>query len=270
MFATIKDLNTNKKYEKFIQAKTAWFENLVANNAFLNNLTANDAFIKQLVTGLLFTKNITLKNGGIIQSENYKSGTSGWKIDSNGDVEFFNGLFRGQIDGANGIFNGDLIGGKVYFSSLGLYGLYAGSEEIIEYEPTFSSDFINKNVSKKVRFIIDCAKSKFLFKITISGSSGGDTGFYNNISIGIYFKKNGSVSQTNYTDFKYQNLKKKVGEYTSLEISTNISVENPNEYIEVLFTYSTNGIPLRPACKASLGISEKNRYLKSCIDIIEI
>lgn len=257
-------MNTNKKYEKFIQAKTAWFENLVANNAFLDNLFSN-----KIILGNKNKDDLVLDNC-YIQSKNFKSGESGFRISANGDAEFFNGLFRGQIDGANGIFNGDLIGGKVYFSSLGLYGLHAGSEEIIEYEPSFSSDFINQNASKKARFIIDCAKSDFLFKMTIRGFAGGDTGSYNNISIGIYFKKNGSVSQTNYTDFKYQKLKKKVNEHISLEISTNISVENPNEYIEVLFTYSTDGIPLGPTCKASLGISEKNRYLKSCIDIIEL
>jgi len=44
---------------------------------------------------------------GYWQSSNYVAGVSGWRI-NNGDVEFGNGNFRGNITGASGIFSGEL------------------------------------------------------------------------------------------------------------------------------------------------------------------
>ena len=45
----------------------------------------------------LFAQKITMKNGGSIQSENYQAGSTGWKLDGNGNVEFADGKFRGEI-----------------------------------------------------------------------------------------------------------------------------------------------------------------------------
>ena len=44
-------------------------------------------------------------NGGDFVSPNYSKGVSGWKIDSNGSVEFGSGFFRGDITGASGTFS---------------------------------------------------------------------------------------------------------------------------------------------------------------------
>lgn len=44
-------------------------------------------------------------------SPNYSSGNSGWKIGENGDVEFNDGNFRGDITGASGTFSGSLAAG---------------------------------------------------------------------------------------------------------------------------------------------------------------
>lgn len=82
MFATIKDLNTNSKYKEFIQAKTAWFENLVANNAFLNNLFSN-----QIILG---NKDGLKLDNCYIQSKGYEKNTKGFRITANGDAEFVN------------------------------------------------------------------------------------------------------------------------------------------------------------------------------------
>lgn len=67
---------------------------------FLNRLVANTIFTKEL-----FTKNLTISGDGSIQSGNYSTGNSGFKIDSNGDAEFNNGSFRGilQLDIKNTI-----------------------------------------------------------------------------------------------------------------------------------------------------------------------
>ena len=50
-----------------------------------------------------------------IKSNNYKVGTTGFKIDGlTGDVEFGNGKFRGDITGATGTFGGSLIAGNIH------------------------------------------------------------------------------------------------------------------------------------------------------------
>lgn len=41
---------------------------------------------------------------GYLQSNGFVTGTSGWRIDSSGNVEFQNGNFRGDITGASGTF----------------------------------------------------------------------------------------------------------------------------------------------------------------------
>ena len=45
----------------------------------------------------IFAKQITVKNGGSIQSDNYSKGIKGWKINYNGDAEFYNGQYNGLI-----------------------------------------------------------------------------------------------------------------------------------------------------------------------------
>lgn len=45
---------------------------------------------------------------GEFKSPNYVPGIAGWKIDSNGNVEFGNGYFRGDITGASGTFSGSI------------------------------------------------------------------------------------------------------------------------------------------------------------------
>lgn len=75
-------MNTNSKYEKFIQAKTAWFENLVANNAFLDNLFSN-----KIILGNKNKDDLVLDNC-YIQSKNFEHNKAGFRIAANGDAEF--------------------------------------------------------------------------------------------------------------------------------------------------------------------------------------
>lgn len=58
-----------------------WFENLVAQNAVIQNL---------------FSQAITILNGGSIQSEEFVDGTTGFKIDSNGNAVFANARLTGE------------------------------------------------------------------------------------------------------------------------------------------------------------------------------
>ena len=50
----------------------------------------------------LLAQSITIKSGGSLQSEDYKAGSAGWKIASDGNVEFSNGAFRGTIYATSG------------------------------------------------------------------------------------------------------------------------------------------------------------------------
>jgi len=52
--------------------------------------------------------------GGFLQSANFKTGSTGWRIDANGDLEANNGNFRGDITGATGTFSGALIAGELH------------------------------------------------------------------------------------------------------------------------------------------------------------
>lgn len=45
---------------------------------------------------------------GWLQSDNFVTGVSGWRIDSDGNVEFQSGDFRGDISAASGTFSGTL------------------------------------------------------------------------------------------------------------------------------------------------------------------
>ena len=48
-----------------------------------------------------------------MQSEDFVTGVSGWQIQGNGDVEFGDGKFRGDITGASGTFSGTVIVGSL-------------------------------------------------------------------------------------------------------------------------------------------------------------
>ena len=70
-------------------------------------LTATGATIEGAITAttgelvdLDVSGTLTLVSAGIIQSDNYSGGLSGWKIDYNGDAEFANIHARGRIDTA--------------------------------------------------------------------------------------------------------------------------------------------------------------------------
>ncbi len=50
---------------------------------------------------------------GDLRSPNFKSGSAGWLLDSNGNLEANNGNFRGDITGATGTFSGTVSGGAL-------------------------------------------------------------------------------------------------------------------------------------------------------------
>lgn len=70
-------------------------------------------------TGNTVSKNIiergsdTVLAVGDFYSSNFSTGNSGWRIRSNGDVEFGSGFFRGDITGATGTFSGSVSVGSL-------------------------------------------------------------------------------------------------------------------------------------------------------------
>lgn len=81
------------KLTNFITAKTGWFENLA---------------VGILRSQKLFSKEITLTDGGLIQSDGFQSGKSGWQIDYNGKAEFNDTTVRGKIYASDGEFKGKI------------------------------------------------------------------------------------------------------------------------------------------------------------------
>ena len=230
----------------------------------------------------ILTKNIMVKDKGVLRSANYNGtidangnitayGSAGWAIDHAGRADFTDGNFSGNLNSASGRFTGDLIGGKVYFSALGLYGLSAGNvDNGVSFNPTASSTQWG-NVAKKGKMKFDVANSSLRLNISITGAAGGDTGAHPNISIGIYYKKNGSVSTSNYDQKNtYSGAPGTSGTSKTLTSNWDFSITEPGEYIEVLFTYSTDSIYIPPTMNSSIKISQENKYLKSCVDITEL
>ena len=263
-------------------------DEIVSNNSKLEQtmrkLSAVTVFCEELATKVafiskLFTQKITMQQGGLFKSANWNGvynqdtgkidtnnpGSAGWAIDYFGNSVLNNGIFRGKLEAASGTFNGDLVGGKVYFSSLGLYGLRAGHTG----NDVGTSDRTEDRL--KYRLSFDVAQSTLTLLMSITGAAGGDTGNRPLINLGIYYKKNGSVSTSNY-DGKdtYSGRPGTSGTSYTLSHEWDFSITNPGEYIEIMFTYDTDYIPIPASCTSMIGISEKNKYLKSCVDITEL
>ena len=59
----------------------------------------------------LLAQNIIMKSGGSLQSANYSAGNAGWKIASDGSVEFENGVFRGTVNATKGTLDSVTVNG---------------------------------------------------------------------------------------------------------------------------------------------------------------
>ena len=69
--------------------------NLAVTNAKIGNLAVDDAKISDLSVNKLTAGSVSV--GQYIQSTGFSTGTTGWKIDGNGDAEFDSASIRGQI-----------------------------------------------------------------------------------------------------------------------------------------------------------------------------
>lgn len=59
----------------------------------------------------ILAKQLTIRSGGSLQSANYSTGKSGWRINGNGSVEFENGVFRGEVNATSGTLDSVTVNG---------------------------------------------------------------------------------------------------------------------------------------------------------------
>lgn len=117
----------------------------------------------------------SLLKSGYFQSINYSKGLAGFKIDSDGSVEFGSGYFRGDITGASGTFSGSI--------TVGAGSTIAGF--------SIGADYIRDNANS------------FGLASTVSGSNdvrfwAGDT-FANRATAPLRLYEDGSIIATNIT-----------------------------------------------------------------------
>ena len=114
-----KALAANEAYINELTSNNAFIGELVANKIFTDELTANSLFAdwitvkgtamiktvvtKQLVADLVRTQSITLTKEGSIQSDGFKEGTAGFRLQHDGTAEFNNNVYI-----RNGFFSGEL------------------------------------------------------------------------------------------------------------------------------------------------------------------
>ena len=86
--------------------------------------------IRNLITDTLLNyADVFRVKSGYIQSGNFITGTSGWQLNAQGNLEANNGVFRGSITGASGTFSGSITGATGTFSGsiTGATGAFAGT-----------------------------------------------------------------------------------------------------------------------------------------------
>lgn len=95
IFSAVSDIANSSDYRAFFAAQTAWIKNLAASVAQVGMLFSNTITLTQ---GQAIDKNGDIYyDGGIIQSDGYSSGSSGWQIKYDGSAEFNDVTVRGNI-----------------------------------------------------------------------------------------------------------------------------------------------------------------------------
>ena len=116
-------------------------------------------------------------SAGFLQSASYVEGVSGWMINSDGNVEFGSGYFRGDITGASGTFSGTITAtlGSIGSWSINSTSIYTGTEGHSGYtanagDITIYSDGSDASIHAK-NFYIDTTGVFYTIGATIDGTS---------------------------------------------------------------------------------------------------
>jgi len=103
---------------------TAAITTALIGTAQVTNAEIRDLNVNKLDSGSISGKTITLAadsgTNSTIESSNFSSGSAGFQIKSNGDVEFNGGNFRGDVTGASGTFTGNLSGSTITGGSINI------------------------------------------------------------------------------------------------------------------------------------------------------
>jgi len=91
---------------------TAKIQNLAVTDAKIDTLTAGK-ITAGTIAGQEIIVGTNTSDSAVIKSSNYSAGSAGWKIDSDGTVEFESGTFRGNLDGAGGTFSGTISANQI-------------------------------------------------------------------------------------------------------------------------------------------------------------
>ena len=252
-----------------------------ANDGYFAALFAQALFANNAFLNAVFTKILTLRGpNGYIQSENYDPQdpeSTGFRIDYEGDADFNGNThiagkvaigvpLSGNTDfntydviiGGNSKFGGELRGGDVYCRKLGFFELQPGNytswTEKLVYDPNSYAGM----QSKKMRVTPCCYSSIIRINSNILGRAAGDHGSTVTITLGIYYKRNGTVSTSNYDYRKVQSFSVVVGSYNQINLAQDLTFNSPTDYVEVLFTFNTTGMYIIPEAKILMQLSNNN------------
>jgi hypothetical protein len=134
---------------------------------FAKLLVAQNAFIEELQSQI-----ITLKNGGLIQSENFSEGKSGFRIKHNGDAEFNNANVRGHIEADSGYIKNMNLDNVTIGREAVFLGTIKSGPIFISNETTASQPAQVFNAGTRIRDIVDALGANRIINVS--------TGFYGN------------------------------------------------------------------------------------------
>lgn len=186
IFAAIED---SDDVEKFIKAKKIWVQHIAAAVARVETLYSN---VIKLVQGTDLDGNT---KGGVIQSDNYVAGKTGWQINHKGEAEFNNVTVRGTVDGST-IKGSTISGGTVSGSTI------TGGN--ININNNFTVDSNGNLVAKAGSFGENCNFEGFITQNDIIECTLGYASFAYYNSKCITFKKSSNVFRIfRYSEGKY-------------------------------------------------------------------
>ena len=277
-----------------------------ASDGYFASLFASAFWTNSATMEKLSTKTIYLRQGGYMMSDNllYEEGVTGLRIDAAGNLDANgnthiagkvaigvplkdnqgqlasdfddydvviggNTKIGGVLSGATGQFSGDLIGGKIYFSALGLYGLRAGSATVISKSvPSWAANW------KEATFIVkcDCASSTYRLQISLSIPTTIEDVKKETLSGAITVVKHGGADDGQ----TYQNSKTST-EYApyflDLTLTQDIMITDPDEYITVSLSASASSAFTqihKPDAGIQVGIDTYNDYFNSIVKVVNV
>ena len=226
---------------------TANISDAAITTAKINNLAVTDAKIDTLTAGKITAGTISgqeiivgtnTSDSAVIKSSNYSTGSAGWKIDSDGTVEFESGTFRGNLDGAGGTFSGNLsAAGGTFSGTLSANQVTGGT---LDFSSVTAGNLDFSSLSVQAGDIVAEIAAGEITDSLIGGVSvakltaGSIVG--NSITLGSGANTSGSISSHNFssgsTGFQIQ--------YDGDAFFNSVTVNNP---VITLNTNTGSGVP---------------------------